>query len=84
MCTLSLVCVCVFVCVCVSLFMDSDHACKIFDTKDTLSHTQKHKLTTRLHVHPGGDVLIDLDLLGNKRGGADVVDQNLDFSALVM
>jgi hypothetical protein len=64
--------------------MASDHACKIFDTKDTLSHTQKHKLTTRMHVHPGGDVLIDLDLLGNKRGGADVVDPNLDFSALVM
>ena len=52
-------------CVCVSLFMHSDHACKIFDAT-------------------GGDVLIDLDILGNKRGGADVVDPNLDFSALVM
>ncbi len=72
------VCVCVCVCVCVSLCME------IFDTKDTLSHAQKLKLTTRMHVHPGGDVLIDLDLLGNKRGGADAVDQNLDFSALVM
>ena len=45
-------CVCVYVCVCacVSLCMDSDHACIIFDTKDTLSHTQKHKLTTRMRT----------------------------------